>query len=471
MRDGLGRRAAQQPQRGFGIRILCAVAALVAWCAASATESVPSRTTATAADGLPIAYDVRGSGETALVFVHCWACDRAFWREQLDAFASDHLVVSLDLGGHGESGTDREAWTIEGLAGDVIAVADALALDSMILVGHSMGGPVSLYAARSLGGRVRGVILLDTLHDVEAEVPDEAIEQFAQSLEDDFTGTMRGATQPRFADPDSEAARWVVERACAAHPEVAVALMRDFVGFDPVPLVEGVSVPIRAINAAPTAEGGQPTALETNREHCDFDAAQVEGVGHFLQLEKPDEVNRHLRAFVHEMIRVPALAAGEARTRDKVLGLGGAVAWGSPIIVEGNIGVPTFAIDGGIEFRIHPVNEFSLDFQFDIAGTLAQPLHVPVFDAGGFKTFFQVHTRPDAGGYFSAGPYIGFGDMDGRAFMTGGRIGAELHDPSHDFAMGMFARPGLIFLDGGLLSFEVYYEMSWIFYPPIERSP
>ncbi|NIS33422.1 MAG: alpha/beta hydrolase, partial [Actinobacteria bacterium] len=51
--------------------------------------------------GLTLHYDTRGSGDTALVFVHCWACDRAYWREQLDVFADRYRVVSLDLGGHG----------------------------------------------------------------------------------------------------------------------------------------------------------------------------------------------------------------------------------------------------------------------------------------------------------------------------------------------------------------------------------
>lgn len=80
-----------------------------------------------APDGLSLVYDVRGSGEVALVFVHCWACDRSFWREQLDAFADEYRVVSLDLGGHGDSGREGDEWTIEGLARDVLAVADALA--------------------------------------------------------------------------------------------------------------------------------------------------------------------------------------------------------------------------------------------------------------------------------------------------------------------------------------------------------
>ena len=63
--------------------------------------------TARADDGVPIAYDVRGQGKVAVVLVHCWACDRSFWKEQVDPLARRYRVVTLDLGGHGASGADR----------------------------------------------------------------------------------------------------------------------------------------------------------------------------------------------------------------------------------------------------------------------------------------------------------------------------------------------------------------------------
>src|SRR5207245_11106935 len=88
-------------------------------------DAKPVKGTAKAADGLTIAYDVRGKGDTALVFVHGWCMDRESWKHQLDKFAADYRVVAVDLGGHGESGKDRKEWSVTGLAGDVEAVVKA----------------------------------------------------------------------------------------------------------------------------------------------------------------------------------------------------------------------------------------------------------------------------------------------------------------------------------------------------------
>src|SRR5512145_3174567 len=93
------------------------------------------------ADGVPIVFEDQGHGP-ALVFVHGWSCDRTHWASQVPAFETHHRVVTIDLAGHGESGRGRAAWTIEAFADDVVAVVNALALERLVFVGHSMGGDV-----------------------------------------------------------------------------------------------------------------------------------------------------------------------------------------------------------------------------------------------------------------------------------------------------------------------------------------
>lgn len=274
--------------------------------AGAATEAAPQPVsgTATAADGVPIAYETRGSGDTAVVFVHCWGCNRGFWRHQVEPVAeAGYRVVALDLPGHGESGAEREEWTLPGLAADVAAVIEQLGLERVILVGHSMGGPVSLETARLLPGTVTGIACVDTLHDVEFEYPEGMVEQMTAQLEEDYRAGMESFVPQLFkADADPAVVQWVIDQAVeTTEPRATIALMEAFPSWDPSGALGAAGVPVRCINAAPEGEQGMKTAIETNREYADFDAVLMEGVGHYPQLERPEEFNRELLAVLEEL--------------------------------------------------------------------------------------------------------------------------------------------------------------------------
>ncbi len=317
----IGRKAARSRSARTAIRTAgfagaaaaAAAALLAAGCAGPKTakegervvrDAAGGRVVATvpAIDDLPIAYEVRGRGNPALVFVHCWACNRNFWREQVDEFAKDHLVVTIDLAGHGESGKSRSAWSIEGLGADVRTVVETLDLSRVLLVGHSMGGPVCLEAARLLPGRVRGVIAVDTLHDADFLFPPEAMLALTARYEADYAGAMKelvGTMFPPGADP--ALVNWVVGEASAADRRATLELFKDFPNLDLPRMFREAGVPIRAINAAPTRAGVMPTSLEHNRKYADFDVTLIDGVGHYVQLEKPREFNAALKAAVREL--------------------------------------------------------------------------------------------------------------------------------------------------------------------------
>ncbi len=252
-----------------------------------------------APDGVEIHYRVLGakrqSADPTLVFVHGWSCSAEFWREQLPTFAKSYRVVTLDLGGHGQSGTDRGVWTIAGLAQDVQAVADELKLKKMVLVGHSMGGPVSLAAAARMPGRVDAVVGVDTLHNADIEYPVEQVGQMMAAFQADFGGSMKGMFEGMAgATLEPELRDWIVEKAQQTDPDVAVALFADFARISLPDMLQNANTPIRVINAGP-GPMTPATEVELNRRYADYEAVLLDGVGHFLQLEQPERFNTELQ--------------------------------------------------------------------------------------------------------------------------------------------------------------------------------
>jgi pimeloyl-ACP methyl ester carboxylesterase len=260
--------------------------------------SVQSRSV-TSADGVRIVYDVRGQSDVALVFVHCWACNRFFWRNQVDVFSSRYRVVTVDLAGHGQSGTNRQNWTILGLTQDIVAVANDLNLKKMILIGHSMGGRVCLQAASLMKGRVLGVVLVDIMHDASQRETVAEAEADAANLRRDFKGYFRDLSALFSKNADPVVRHWVENQAMQADPGAMIALKLDVPNVIPAELFAHAGVSIRAINAMPPFS--DPTNIEQNKKYADYDAVLIPGAGHFLQLERPDKFNQALEKWITEM--------------------------------------------------------------------------------------------------------------------------------------------------------------------------
>jgi pimeloyl-ACP methyl ester carboxylesterase len=91
-------------------------------------------------------------------------------------------VVTIDLAGHGESGTGRRTWTMPAFGDDVLAVATELDLPDMVLVGHSMGDDVIIEAARGLPRRVGGLVWVDTYRSLDESGSDETVAEEAAAF-------------------------------------------------------------------------------------------------------------------------------------------------------------------------------------------------------------------------------------------------------------------------------------------------
>ena len=249
------------------------------------------------ADGVPIHFTQAGEGDPALIFVHGWTLNGTFWEQQIERFAETYPVVTVDLAGHGRSGSGRDRWTMAAFGGDVAAVADELELERVVLIGHSMGGAVVLEAARLLGGRVAGLVFVDSFFDPDNESSEEEEKEIVELFRADFRGNVGSMSKQYFftADADSLLKERIASHMSSFDPRIGVAAITELFAYKDWEVIGETDVPMAAINA-----NMYPTNVERLYDYG-VEPYIMEGVGHFLMMEKPEEFNRLLLEAIRDL--------------------------------------------------------------------------------------------------------------------------------------------------------------------------
>lgn len=254
-------------------------------------------------DGTPISYEVYGAGEPTLVFVHGWSCDARYWREQVPYFSKNHRVVTLDLSGHGHSGTTRIHYTMEAFGEDVQAVTEAIGGSKVILVGHSMGGSVIAEAARLMPGRVIGLIGIDTLENIEYPMTREEFQKMVAPLEENFRDGSRQFVGQMIAPKTDPALReWILSDMSAAPPSVAMSamyeMMSQYITGRAAKVFEEIRIPVISVNG-----DLWPINYEANRRHMfSYNAIVLKEADHFLMMDRPIDFNKALEKAILMLI-------------------------------------------------------------------------------------------------------------------------------------------------------------------------
>jgi len=102
-------------------------------------------------------YNISGEGKP-VVLIHGFCESKKLWDAYTALLSTQYQVVSVDLPGFGESAMG-EVHTIDSMARDIKATLDTLQLGRTVLVGHSLGGYVSLAFAELFSERLLGLSL------------------------------------------------------------------------------------------------------------------------------------------------------------------------------------------------------------------------------------------------------------------------------------------------------------------------
>jgi pimeloyl-ACP methyl ester carboxylesterase len=236
-----------------------------------------------------LAYERLGRG-APLVLIHGFPLDHSIWDEITPLLSSTFDLILPDLRGFGESVSSAPAWTMRDLADDIAALLDHLGLESVFLVGHSMGGYVTLAFAGAYPQRVRGLALVSS--QAAADPSERKAGRYAQArqIEEDGIGeTVAGMTTKLTADVRVQ--KFVHDLMRKQKPAGYVGSLKAMAErADTMSALEKNSFPVLLIHGE--ADGLIPLerAREIQARVPRARMVELSGVGHMPMMESPQQV-------------------------------------------------------------------------------------------------------------------------------------------------------------------------------------
>jgi len=253
-------------------------------------------------EGMKIHSTSAGKGSKAIVLVHGWTCDDTSWAGQVPELSKRYRVITLDLPGHGRSGSPKDGtFSMDLFARAVEAVRAEQKVDKVILVGHSMGTPVIRQYAHLYPRHVAALVIVDGLvfapaQSARAAAPplDTAKIMSPEGLKM-REGMINGMFTPK--TPADVKAR-VLKMMLGASPATAAGAM--LATFDASYWTDEVmAFPAYGIFAEKSGLLTNPAFMKKVFPKIEY--VEMPGTGHFVMLEQPQEFNRLLMKFVESL--------------------------------------------------------------------------------------------------------------------------------------------------------------------------
>ncbi len=250
-----------------------------------------------------IFYEVLGKGPD-LVLLHPFPVNHHIWDPIAERLANYYRVIRPDLRGHGESETAEGPATMAKHAGDVMKVCEEVGVERAVFCGNSIGGYVMFELWRQHRERIRGMVLCGTkagadnaearsnrlkaAETVEREGPEQFIEGMLQRVLGESTRrnrldmVERARNMMRKMTVSGIAA---VQRGMAERP-------------DSTPTLATIDVPALVIVGNEDVATPRSEAEIIARGIRGSRLAVVPGAGHYVPLERSEEMHGLVREFL-----------------------------------------------------------------------------------------------------------------------------------------------------------------------------
>lgn len=251
------------------------------------------------ANGVKLHYlDYGAAGKPPLLCVHGAAAHAHWFDFVAPGLTPTHHVRSLDLRGHGDSEwADQHTYAFQTYAEDLNAFAEKLDLRDFVLVGHSMGGMVSLLYAATYPGRVSRLIVVDSIMLMPMERI-KAMRAFGATTPSTYATRDELVARYRLSPPETHIAALEIIRHMALHSgrqggdgrwqhKADRRVYANSQQIDGIPLWEKIKIPALVIKGSRSTRFGPEDMTRIRANAPQVQWAEVPDSNHHITLDNP----------------------------------------------------------------------------------------------------------------------------------------------------------------------------------------
>ena len=255
--------------------------------------------------GKSINYTISGSGP-AVVLLHGFLENLGIWRNLSQLLEKDFTIVCIDLPGFGKSEIVAENHTMPLMAEVVNHVLEEENIEQGVMLGHSMGGYVSLAFAEKYPDKLKGLVLFHSqaaADDNEAKTNRDRTIEIVKSDHKDFIGTfiplLFAAENVAKFEAEITQLKTASEQTSVAGICAALAGMRD--RNDHLRLLKSIEVPVFFIVGKQDSRIAMEKILPQLALPKNCEALILDGVGHMGFIEAREITTKAVKHFAERM--------------------------------------------------------------------------------------------------------------------------------------------------------------------------
>lgn len=251
-----------------------------------------------------LSYDDVGEGRIPIIFLHGFPFDKSMWKEQCEFLKTTYRLIAFDIRGFGKSTDENTPLNMSLFADDLIQFMNKLEIDKAIICGLSMGGFITLNAAKRYPERFEALILCDTQCIADTlEVKEKRIKAIAEIENNGVTNFNEGFVKSVFHEDSLENKKELVANlrsVVSANSQhiITQGLLALASRNETCSILNKINIPTLII----CGREDKVTPLKESeflKEHIEGSILKViDNAGHVSNLEQPREFNECISEFL-----------------------------------------------------------------------------------------------------------------------------------------------------------------------------